>query len=146
MSLIFESLFVAIYSCIIFTIIKYGFHLKFFSLFFLTGFFKHFIGWLTGLQVMYCHYKKTNILSNFAYTDYKHIFSNKKMVKVSLESIVEGILFVLFGIVLHFIQNEYIIICIIGGGLHILFDIVNIHTWFCNNLNIYYIKNQLINY
>jgi hypothetical protein len=94
-----------------------------FILFFLTGFFKHFIGWLSGLQHMYC----LGTLSIFPiYIDFSNMF------KASLESVGEGILFlVLSNILFLFLQNQFLISFIIGGGLHIVFEIIGIHTWFC---------------
>jgi hypothetical protein len=64
MILLLESLFVAIYSCAIFSTLKY-FPLKIniLSLIFITGFFKHFIGWITGLQHLYCASKNDENIS-----------------------------------------------------------------------------------
>lgn len=131
--ILIESLFVAIYSCMVFTIVKYIFRFlkpNSISLFFLTGFLKHFIGWLSGLQNIYCHLKRRKSLSVF------HIYPRMSNIfNVSLESFGEGILFVLFSSILNYLQNKILIIFIIGGGLHILFELIGIHKWFCKRLS-----------
>jgi hypothetical protein len=139
MILLLESFFVAIYSCAIFSILKY-FPLKIniLSLIFITGFFKHFIGWISGLQHMYCASKNHENISLHRKKRYlfnTHDFITLVVSKI-IESFGEGVLFVgLFLIIrsLTLIHNNYLIVCIIGAFLHLLFDFIGIHRMFCKN-------------
>ena len=141
MILLLESFFVAIYSCAIFSILKY-FPLKIniLSFIFITGFFKHFIGWISGLQYLYCASKNHKNIS--LYRQKRYLFDNNaqdfiaRFVSKIIESIGEGVLFVgLFLIIrsLSLIHNNYLIVCIIGAFLHLLFEFIGMHRMFCKN-------------
>ena len=139
MILLLESFFVAIYSCAIFSILKY-FPLKIniLSLIFITGFFKHFIGWISGLQHLYCASKNHENISLYRQKRYlfnTHDFIARFVYKI-IESLGEGVLFVgLFLIIrsLSLIHNNYLIVCIIGAFLHLLFEFIGMHKMFCKN-------------
>ena len=121
--LVFQTFFVAIYSCFIFAILKNILNIQnknVISLIFFTGFFKHFFGWVSGLQKLYC-------------TLIQHISWNNSLITSFIESIIEGMLFVgLYFIIANKIKNNYLIIFIIGVFLHLSFDILGIHKMFCN--------------
>lgn len=137
MILLLESFFVAIYSCAIFSILKYFLNLKIniLSLIFITGFFKHFIGWISGLQHLYCASKNHENIS--LYKQQRYLFDNyARFVSKIIESIGEGVLFVgLFLIIrsLSLTHNNYLIVCIIGAFLHLLFEFIGMHRMFCKN-------------
>lgn len=138
MILLLESFFVAIYSCAIFSILKY-FPLKIniLSLIFITGFFKHFIGWISGLHHLYCASKNHENISLNRQKRYlfdTHDFIALIVSKI-IESLGEGVLFVgLFLIIrsLALIHNNYLIVCIIGAFLHLLFEFIGMHRMFCS--------------
>jgi len=123
MNYIFESMFVGIYSCIIYVLICNLVN-NAFVLFFVTGFIKHLLGYLLNIHSLYCKYgyacqqftKTTAIYSNY----------------LVLESIGEGILYLLFGIILgKLIVNKVVVVFIIGVLLHLMFEILEIHRLFC---------------
>jgi hypothetical protein len=123
MNYIFESMFVGIYSCIIYVLIRNLVN-NAFVLFFVTGFIKHLLGYLLNIHSLYCKYgyacqqftKTTAIYSNY----------------LVLESIGEGILYLLFGIILgKLIVNKVVVVFIIGVLLHLMFEILEIHRLFC---------------
>ena len=122
---IFESFFVGLYSSIIFLILNKIIKIEINLLIFLTGFAKHFLGWLLQIHTYYCKYgyackKQSNTIS-----------SNTHMLLV--ECILEGIVFVLFYNVIkriHKMKTIYIIF-IIGILLHILAEKLKIHSFFC---------------
>ena len=123
MNYIFESMFVGIYSCIIYVLIRNLVN-NAFVLFFVTGFIKHLFGYLLNIHSLYCKYgyacqqftKTTAIYSNY----------------LVLESIGEGILYLLFGIILgKLIVNKVVVVFIIGVLLHLMFEILEIHRLFC---------------
>ena len=142
MILLLESFFVAIYSCAIFSILKYFLNLKIniILLIFITGFFKHFIGWISGLQHLYCASKNYENISVYRQRQRQGL-SNAynfiaRFVSKIIESLGEGILFVgLFLIIrsLSLTHNNYLIVCIIGAFLHLLFEFIGMHKIFCKN-------------
>jgi hypothetical protein len=155
MILLLESFLVAIYSCAIFSILKYSLlKINILSLIFITGFFKHFIGWISGLQHMYCVSKSHENISlsrQQRYSDrhsqrqnysQRHLFIDNfiaLVVSKIIESLGEGVLFVGVFLIIHslsLIHNNYLIVCIIGAFLHLLFDFIGIHRMFCNAQNV----------
>lgn len=114
MNVLQEALCVGIYSVIIFWILKP--HIKnIIVLLFVTGFVKHFLGWASGLHAYYCKYSKE--------------FERKPTFVVLLESVGEGVLFVLIGLLLG--GGSYLNVFMIGFSLHILFEITGLHKQFC---------------
>jgi hypothetical protein len=125
----FESLIVGIYTVSIFFALKpYIFDNR--TLWFLTGFFKHFIGWAIGLQRYYC--KFGNACQRFVSgenTERKFSFPGQ----ILLESICEGFLFVVVLILLFrvFKQNKYLTIFTAGFFLHMGFELSGVHHKYC---------------
>ena len=140
MNFLLESLFVGIYTLSIYFILKNIFfinHINNYVLLFITGFLKHFMGWVFGLQTYYCKYGNACNKNN---SNSKRIFSfsNNKYLshgfQIWIESILEGFVFLLVGILFYsFIKMkyDYIFVFLTGFGLHILFEIVGIHKYFC---------------
>ena len=123
MNYIFESIFVGIYSCIIYVFIRNVVN-NVHVLFFLTGFIKHLLGYLLNIHSLYCKYG----YACKQYTKTTAVYS-KYLV---LESIGEGILYLLFGIILSkLILNKLLVVFIIGILLHLIFEILQIHRLFC---------------
>lgn len=124
MHYILESIFVGLYSTIIFQLCSI-IHWSNDVLFFMTGFFKHYIGYISGIHKWYYE-------NGFAC---KNIISSKKdnIANTLLESILEGSLFLLFGKIILFYQwiPFAFIPFFIGVFLHILFEIINVHHLFC---------------
>lgn len=112
---ILEAIIVGIY-CIILLILNI-------NNLFIIGFVKHFLGYYINLHLLYCKYSyscnhKNKIIYNF--TD------------LIIDSIIEGILFIIFGNILQIIIiNKYILYFIIGFSLHIISEIAGKHKFFC---------------
>lgn len=133
MHYIIESILIGIYCVIIYFFINIFFTNTFINLFliftiifFLTGFTKHLLSYYLGLHSWYCNngYSCKNIINiNTKLNKNKYIF---------IESIGEGILFLLVAMVLNnIITNKYLIIFLIGFILHITFELIGIHKYFC---------------
>ena len=123
MNYIFESMFVGLYSCIIYVLI-HNFVNNAFVLFFVTGFIKHLLGYLLNIHSLYCKYG----YACKQYTKTTAIYSNYLVP----ESIGEGILYLLFGIILgKLLLNKVVVVFIIGFLLHLMFEILPIHRLFC---------------
>jgi hypothetical protein len=123
MNYIFESMFVGLYSCIIYVLIRNLVN-NAFVLFFVTGFIKHLLGYLLNIHSLYCKYG----YACKQYTKTTAIYSNYLVP----ESIGEGILYLLFGIILgKLILNKVVVVFIIGILLHLIFEILQIHRLFC---------------
>ena len=148
MHYIIESVFVGIYSVIIYLIIQIFFSNAYIQ-FFITGFLKHFLGYYLGLHKWYCNYgyackninndniNNDNINKNNKFFD----ITNKPINNLTKESIIEGFLFLLVGtMITHFINSPIYIYFIIGFLLHIIFELLNIHIKYCINNCLNYIK------
>jgi hypothetical protein len=134
MNIIIESIFIAAYTTNIYWFL-YKFILDKNILFFVTGFLKHLLNSFLGFHTYYCQHgnrcKKYISGSNII-----RQFSNKyipKHLQIWTESIIEGILFILLGILFTKLINthKYTIIFIIGFSLHFLFEIYGFHDNFC---------------
>jgi hypothetical protein len=134
MNIIIESIFIGAYIITIYWVL-YKFILDKNILFFITGFLKHLLGWFFGFHTYYCQHgnacKKYISGSNTI-----RQFSNKyipKYLQIWVESIIEGILFLLLGILFSKLlnTNKYTIVFIIGITLHILFEFFGFHDNFC---------------
>lgn len=115
---LYESLFVGLYSCIVF----YGSSIFLKNkniLLFVTGFFKHFLGYFFGIHSYYC---KTGCRSN-KYKDVKI-----DILEIIGQSILEGLLFLFLGNLIHI---DYLGIFTIGVALHLVFEVCGIHKFFC---------------
>ena len=132
---VFEAIFIGIYSCIIFIILSSSFIHKYFLLLFLTGFFKHFFGYFLGLQTYYCNYgyacnKKNHETS---YEIHDKISTNNISI-LTVESVFEGIVFIIIGTITNaFIKHKILSVFFVGFILHIISEILGIHSYFCEN-------------
>ena len=125
MHYIFESIIVGIYSIIIYLILN-NFIKNIYLLFFLIGFVKHLFGYLLNIHNIYCNYGYMCEKNIHKYA----IYSNQ----IWIESILEGILYLFFGILLtKIIKNKIIVFFIIGVLLHITFEKIGVHNSFCKN-------------
>jgi hypothetical protein len=106
--------------------------LNFIFFFFTLGFIKHLLGFYLGLQTFYCNYgvecsKRENN---------KNLEARKP---TFFENLLEGIVFVVFGCILRNLfsilfkygNNIYLISFFTGFFLHLISDIIGVHTFFC---------------
>ena len=112
-----ESLIVGLYSCIVFLGCSIFLTDKI-SLLFVTGFFKHFLGYFSGIHGYYC---KKGCGKDKAFIQLSDLFA---------QSILEGLLFVSLGYKLS--RVHFIHIFFIGILLHIVFEALGIHKYFCH--------------
>ena len=131
MHYIFEAIIVGIYSVVLFTIVNKIIENIYVQLFF-VGFIKHFLGGYLNIHNFYCNYGYSCYLQN----DCKNgeCYENKNT--LFLRSFLEGFLYLIVGIV--FIELPFKLIniylyFIIGVFLHLSFEYLKLHSYFCKN-------------
>ena len=113
--LVFESIFVGVFSVAIYLPLSYLLRAPEHVVLFILGVLKHALGYFLGLQKSYCK------------------CSQKRNVNMptALELAGEGAFFVVMGGVFRFIRPLYARVFVIGGVLHFIFDVLGLHKWFC---------------
>ncbi len=107
MNLILESSIVGLYSLLI----SLPFNDYIISIF-IIGYLKHLIGGISGIHSFYCKKNCNNLI-------------------VFLESILEGILYIILYLILFKFIPTKLVFFFIGAILHILFEVLYIHYYFC---------------
>jgi hypothetical protein len=134
----FESIFVGVYTLIIYTLLNsFIINKNINTILFIVGFFKHYLGHYLNLHTYYCN-NGYACKSNLSFvTDKRSIISN---LDIFTESFFEGIVFIFIGRFIHTflvtylkINNQFLLFFLIGFTLHMLSEILHIHTFFCNN-------------
>jgi len=122
---IIESILVGIYTLFIYISLLYVVKERPFTLvLFLLGILKHFGGYILGLHSEYCKYYKSP--------------SAKAIAPTLIETVLEGLLFVIIGAFLSMIiKNKYIIVWTIGFTLHTVFQIAGFHEYYITYRCIY---------
>uniref|UniRef100_A0A6C0I554 Uncharacterized protein n=1 Tax=viral metagenome TaxID=1070528 RepID=A0A6C0I554_9ZZZZ len=87
--------------------------------FFLLGFVKHGLGSFLGLHSLYCRRKLGPTW-----------FSNGSYLQILLESVGEGLLFILFGNLYSRLGGRIMSAFMIGLSLHLLFELFSFHSLF----------------
>ena len=124
MHYIYESLFVGIYSCILYTFVPIS-DPK--IALFVVGFVKHYLGNWLGIQDYYCN----NGYSCKNQHPSKYTVTHLALI---LESVAEGGLFLLLGIILMQIQKNMIVTYfLIGVLLHLSFEFSGAHRKICSH-------------
>ena len=119
-----ESVFVGLYSLLLYYLFlhKSKFVSNFFNQLFIIGFFKHLLGYFF-IHRYYCQFgyacKDNNYLS---------VKSNKYIL---IESIGEGLIYVIFGMILIKYTNTIVTMFMIGFLLHLIFEIIGVHKKYC---------------
>jgi len=101
---------------------------------------KHFLGYVLGIQSYYCNYgyacnavkereeeidSKQTAKNKVAYTTSYHLI---------IECIIEGIAYIVIGTIINtLITHKILVVFFTGFILHILSEILGIHTYFCEN-------------
>ena len=120
--LLFESLFVGVYTCIISIFVSFLVSSNFTLLLFVVGFLKHFLGYYLKIQDYYCG---ICVKGSKSYTTKQILLG---------ESILEGGVFIILGLLLKvFIENRWILMFLLGFLLHIIAEFVGVHKYFCKN-------------
>ena len=138
----FESIFVGVYTLIIYTLLNsFIINKNINMILFIVGFFKHYLGHYLHLHTYYCNngYACKSIISSklSSVTGKQSIISN---LDIFTESFFEGIAFIFIGKFIHtflvtYLKTNYkfLLFFLIGFSLHMLSEIFHIHTFFCNN-------------
>ena len=122
MHYVYESLFVGIYSCVLYIFIPINDTML---ALFVVGFLKHYLGNLLGIHDYYCN----NGCACKARQPSKYVATQMALI---LESVAEGGLFLLLGIILIQIQKNMIVTYfLIGMLLHLLFEFSGAHQKIC---------------
>jgi len=115
MLLVAEALFVALYSLVLFSIIKFtGLNVS--TCVFITGFLKHFLGYFLGIHGLYCN--KYNLKAD-----------SLKLHQLFVESVLEGLAFI-FLFTFKYVKDLNLSILLLGFSLHILSELSGIHRYF----------------
>ena len=122
MHYVYESLFVGLYSCILYLLIPIN---DTRLTLFVVGFFKHYLGNWLGIQDYYCN----NGYSCKADRPSKYTVTQSALV---LESVAEGVLFLILGTALLMLNKNMIVTYfLIGALLHLLFEFSGAHQKIC---------------
>jgi hypothetical protein len=113
MHYIFESFFVGVYLLIWFKIIELFIPNFFYLSLFTAGFCKHFFSYFLGLHDYYCK------------------CFGKKNQNIFITSLIEGVVVLLFGLILNNTTMQNINIFMIGVLMHIIAEKIGIHSYFC---------------
>ena len=128
MHFLLEAIFVGIYTSIIYVVFHLLFPLiKNESKFFCVGFAKHLLGNYLGLHTYYCN-------NGYSCKHKKHTTANTTHYNIIIESIAEGILFIVLGRMLstHKAISPLILFFLIGFILHTICELFGIHNIFCH--------------
>ncbi len=125
MYILFESIFVGLYSLFLYVLLN----LINFNNLFILGFIKQLFGYLF-LHKYYCIYG--NACQNIGLV--RPSTGSKCNPYIIIESIGEGLLYLLLGyiMIIYGKLNKWFAVFSIGFMLHLLFDISGIHQYYCN--------------
>ena len=124
MHYLLESILVGFYSSIIYMLVK-PFVKDTLLLFFIIGFFKHFFAYFISLHEYYCN-------NGYACgSDGIIRLSNTTFLQLFIESILEGILFMIASKILCSDTNELLVVFLTGIFLHLFFEMIGLHKIFC---------------
>lgn len=96
-------------------ILYYFINVNIYTKIFITEFFKHLLGYFLYIHNYYC---KCNIVNNY----------------ILIESLLEGFIFLLLAFIILSnidIENKFILIFLLGFIIHIIAEIIGIHTFYC---------------
>jgi hypothetical protein len=88
------------------------------------GFIKHFVSYFIGIYNYYCRYGAACTPGGTP------VFPGYLI--LIMESLGEAALFYTLGKIFDF-KFRFILLWGIGFGLHIIFELIGVHTWFCHN-------------
>jgi hypothetical protein len=117
-----ESLFVGLYTCVIYFFVSYVVSFRLIFLLFVVGFLKHFLGYYLKIQDYYCG---SCVKGSKSHTTKQILLG---------ESILEGGVFIIIGFLLGvFIGNRVVLMFLVGFLLHMIAEFVGLHKYFCKN-------------
>lgn len=121
-----ESIFVGLYSCMVFLLVS-QFITKYMWVLFCTGFLKHLSGYVFQIHTYYCN--NGSACSKHEKVKYEAQIPTSQLL---IECVLEGIGYILLGsLFILFIKNNLFSNFCIGASMHILAEILGIHRYFC---------------
>ena len=136
MHYVFESIIVGIYSVILYLLSTFIIKNKEYCQLFLVGFSKHFLSGYVKIHDFYCNYG----YACYGKNDCKNGKCNSNKDLLFIESIFEGILYLIFGFIIiesfeyfNYRLKHIYLYFLIGSSLHIIFEWLQIHKYFCDN-------------
>lgn len=129
MYILLETLFIAVYSLVLYSLLHFVIKVPFIYILFILGVLKHVLGYFTGLQSYYCQlYAGSSYLADFP---------------TGADVFIEGLLYILIGMAfLSVTKNRYIIAFMTGAVLHLGFEWIGLHTMFVKNRCINPLRKQ----
>ena len=125
MNYIVESLFVGLYTCIIYLIVV-PFIKNLYILLLVVGFFKHLLGYFFKIHTWYCNNGATCLKILNTNYDYKAIPTY-----LIRDSMYDAIMFLIIGSILLRKINNITLFFVIGVLLHIISEHLLVHKYFC---------------
>ena len=120
MRILLETLFIAVYSLVLYSLLQFVIKKPFIYVLFILGVLKHALGYFTGLQSYYCQlYTGPGSHADFP---------------TGADVFIEGLLYIVIGLaLLQVTKNRYIIAFMTGAVLHLGFEWTGLHTMFVKN-------------
>jgi len=128
MKLIFESIFVGLYSAMLFNLLFFVIKNEYILLFTL-GFLKHFLSYYLGIQTFFCNHGYA--CKKLSHSDNTYIATNNNLF---IESLLEGLWFLTIGSIVFSSIGKvkpFIVMFFIGFFTHLLCEKIKIHKYFC---------------
>ena len=146
MSIFLESLFVGLYTIIIYSIITFlKLKINIYQKLFIVGFFKHFLGYVLGLHKLYIDYGYAckNYLSKNIKNDTIPTQTIYNYLLLFISSVFEGFCFLFIGFFIDYfnfvniknVRNNIIIYFFIGFLFHLFAEYFGIHKMYCKLFN-----------
>jgi hypothetical protein len=125
MNYILESIGVGLYTHIIYIFFTLFFRIKsFYVMLLCVGFCKHYLGSILNFHTWYC--KNGNACKPYG-------FKKENTATLFMNSCYESLLFLITGSMLSYIVPKSYLFFVIGISLHIIFEQLNIHTYYCKH-------------
>ncbi len=129
MNYIIESIFVGIYSAILylfFSLFIGPSHKNLYFLLIIVGFSKHLLGYFLNIHTMYCNNGEACVKT--LNPNYTYIASKTNLFR---DSLLEAVSYLCLGFILQNIVKNMYLFFTIGFFLHLLSETFLIHTYFC---------------
>jgi len=131
MKLLFlESMFVGLYSAILFNILFYVIKNEY-ALLFTLGFLKHYLSYYVGIQTFFCNHGYA--CKKLSHSNNTYIATNSNLF---IESLLEGLWFLTIGSIVFSSIGKvkpFIVMFFIGFFTHLLCEKIKIHKYFCRH-------------
>jgi hypothetical protein len=128
--LIFESIFVGLYSAVLFNILFFVIKNEY-ALLFTLGFLKHYLSYYFGIQTFFCNHGYA--CKKISHSNNTYIATNNNLF---IESLLEALWFLTIGSIVFSSIGKvkpFIVMFFIGFFTHLLCEKIKIHKYFCRH-------------